>query len=196
VSWSGGNFNSGLGATLNNQGGGVFDLQGDMTWAYNQGGNPPVINNTGTMRKSAGTGTTTLQAVMNNDGTMSVQSGTLNQMKSGDSHGTFNAMAGATLSFGAEGMILESNSTVTAAGTVAFSGASVDINGTYNVSNTVISGGTANFNGPASTVNGTLNGGNLGGSGILTVSGATDVDGREHERKRSDSDPERGDAVD
>jgi hypothetical protein len=108
---------------------------------------------------------------MNNDGTVSVQSGTLNQMKSGDSHGTFNAAAGATLSFGGEGMTLETNSTVSAAGTVAFAGASVDINGTYNVSNTVISGGTANFNGPASTVNGVLSGGNLGGSGVLTVSG-------------------------
>jgi hypothetical protein len=133
---------------------------------------------------------------MNNDGTMSVQSGTLNQMKSGDSHGTFNAMAGATLSFGAEGMILESNSTVTAAGTVAFSGASVDINGTYNVSNTVISGGTANFNGPASTVNGDLNGGNLGGSGILTVSGALMWTGGSMNGSGSDSDPETGDAVD
>jgi len=78
ASWSGGNFSSGLGATFNNQGGGVFDLQGDMTWAYNQGGNPAVLNNTGTVRKSAGTGSTTLQAVMNNDGTVSVQSGTIN----------------------------------------------------------------------------------------------------------------------
>jgi hypothetical protein len=114
---------------------------------------------------------------MNNDGTVSVQSGTLNQMKSGDSHGTFNAMAGATLSFGAEGMTLESQLDGERGRARWLSaGASVDINGTYNVSNTVISGGTANFNGPASTVNGTLNGGNLGGSGILTVSGALMLD--------------------
>src|SRR5262249_40953867 len=132
---------------------------------------PPVVNNTGTMKKSGGSGTSTLQVQVNNNGTLDVQSGTVNLIKSGDSHGSFNAGAGATLSFGAEGMTLEINSTVTAAGTVSFTGANGEINGSCSVGNAVISGGAANFNGPASTINATLNGGALAGSGVLSVSG-------------------------
>src|SRR2546423_4550598 len=61
---------------------------------------------------------------------------------------------------------------LTAAGTVSFSGGSVDINGSYSVSgNTVISGGGANFNSNATMSNVTLSGGGVGGSGTVTVSG-------------------------
>src|SRR5439155_8362767 len=90
-----------------------------------------------------------------------------------DSHGTFNAAAGATLNFAGGTMTLESNSTLTAAGTVSFSGATVEVNGSYTVSgSTAISGGTANFNWNATSAGGALSGGNLSGSGALTVSGA------------------------
>src|SRR6266480_4628933 len=68
-------------------------------------------------------------------------------------------------------MTLGGNSRRTAAGTVSFSGGSVDINGSYSASNTVISGGGANFNSNAAMSNVTLSGGGVGGSGTVTVSG-------------------------
>ncbi len=78
LAWSGGNFNSGSGATINNQTGGVFDLQGDQTWAYNLGGNPPVLNNAGTVKKTGGAGASTFGSVVNNNGALDVQTGTIN----------------------------------------------------------------------------------------------------------------------
>jgi len=95
LAWSGtGIFYSGNGATLNNLSGGLFDLQSDPTWIYNQGGNPPVVNNTGTLRKTAGTGTSTFNSVVNNDGTLDVQSGTLNLAGPSASNGTSGLVQG------------------------------------------------------------------------------------------------------
>src|SRR5438132_11428388 len=89
IRWSGGDIWSGSGATINNQAGGLFDLQADQTWTYNQGGAPPVLNNAGTVQKSAGTGTTAFESIVNNGGTLAVQSGTVNMVNGGDSHGNF-----------------------------------------------------------------------------------------------------------
>src|SRR5207302_514441 len=169
---SGGDIWSGSGATINNQAGGLFDLQADQTWTYNQGGAPPVLNNAGTVQKSAGTGTTAFESIVNNGGTLAVQSGTVNMVNGGDSHGNFSVVAAATLNFGGGAMTLETNSTVSAAGTIGFSGGAVDINGGYTVSgNTVLNGATVNFNTSASMANGTLSGGNLSGVGTFTVNG-------------------------
>src|SRR5205814_5883977 len=77
----------------------------------------------GTFQKSGGTGSTAIGPAFNNNGTLNVQSGTISFYSGGDSHGTFNAAAGATLNFAGGTMTLESNSTLTAAGTVSFSGA-------------------------------------------------------------------------
>jgi hypothetical protein len=84
LSWSGtGNLNSGNAATINNQVGGLFDLQSDQAWIYNQGGNLPMLNNAGTFRKSGGTGTSTLQATATNSGTLALLSGTVTMGGSG-----------------------------------------------------------------------------------------------------------------
>ncbi len=77
MTWSGGTINSGVGATLNNQGGGLMDMQSDDLWANNLGGAAPVLNNAGTLRKSAGSGTSTIQAACNSSGTVDILSGTL-----------------------------------------------------------------------------------------------------------------------
>ena len=171
ASWSGADIWSGGGATITNQAGGVFDVQGDASFLANQGG-PVTINNAGTFKKSGGTGTTSITAAFNNSGSVIVQTGTLSLGNGGDSHGSFNAQPGGVLNFAGGAMTLESNSGVTGAGTIGFSGGTVDVNGGYTVSgSTVINGGTANFNGSATTVGGSLSSGTLGGSGNLTVSG-------------------------
>jgi hypothetical protein len=56
----------------------VFDLQSDQTWNYIMGGALPVLNNTGTLKKSGGSGTSAFDGIVNNDGALNVQSGTVN----------------------------------------------------------------------------------------------------------------------
>jgi len=84
-------------STLNNLAGSVYDMQGDVQvtglwvgWGwpiYSSGG---TINNAGLFRKSAGTGTATIQdTYFNNTGTVEVDSGTL-------AFGNFTQTAGST----------------------------------------------------------------------------------------------------
>ncbi|MDB6016416.1 MAG: repeat-containing protein, partial [Pedosphaera sp.] len=82
LNWSGtGNINMGAASAINNSG--TFIAQNDMQFYNNTGGFPaPVVNNTGTFRKTGSTGQTVF-AVNNggvnftNTGTVDLQSGTL-----------------------------------------------------------------------------------------------------------------------
>src|SRR2546423_13387745 len=61
ANWSAGQFNAGVSAVWNNQGGSIFDVQGDLLLAYAGGGNPLAFNNSGTLKKSSGAGAVTPQ---------------------------------------------------------------------------------------------------------------------------------------
>ena len=79
TTWSGsGNINSGLGAVFNNLAGGIFDVKNDRSFSYNLGGGAPVFNNTGTVRKTSGAGTTTISVTFNNTGIIDIQTGIVN----------------------------------------------------------------------------------------------------------------------
>ncbi len=69
-----GGFNRTGSAVLNNLETGVIDIRADGGIIYGYG---LPLNNAGTMVKSAGTGTSTIQAAMNNTGTIEVQTGVL-----------------------------------------------------------------------------------------------------------------------
>jgi hypothetical protein len=64
---------------INNLAGALFVVQGDLFFDHSiwAPADPPTINNAGTFRKSAGTGTSTFEAIFNNTGTVEVQTGTL-----------------------------------------------------------------------------------------------------------------------
>ncbi len=63
--------------TLSNLAGGLYDFQSDET-AVTSGGGTNAVNNAGAVRKSAGSGTTSISNVpFNNSGSVDVQSGTL-----------------------------------------------------------------------------------------------------------------------
>ena len=79
-----------------NQSGALFDIQNDTLLNYNFGGE--LFNNAGTLRKSAGTNTTTVSVQFNNTGTVNVQSGTLALQRSGSVGGQYTTSAGATTS--------------------------------------------------------------------------------------------------
>jgi hypothetical protein len=73
VTWSGsGNINGANNAVFNNQSGALFDVQTDAAF-----GGSISLNNAGTFKKSADTGTTTVNALFSNAGTLDVEIGTV-----------------------------------------------------------------------------------------------------------------------
>jgi len=82
ATWSGaGNIRTDNGwgpIVIDNLLGATFDIQNDSEMlAYNVSSGWPVFNNAGVLRKSAGTGETHLEMIVNNTGTVEVQTGTL-----------------------------------------------------------------------------------------------------------------------
>jgi hypothetical protein len=140
-----------------NQPGALFNVQNDQSMS---GAGSPYFNNLGTLQKSAGTNTTTLNLPFNNTGGVNVASGTV-------------ALAAGGMGSG----------TITGAGSVSVPGGTFTLNGA--APNLILSGGTINGVGAAignltwssGTLQGTTTvtglaswtGGSLGNSGTLTV---------------------------
>jgi hypothetical protein len=159
------------GAVVNNQAGATFTVQTDRAFRPYTGG-PAVFNNAGAFTKAGGAGTTTVQGLFHNSGTVDVQAGTLALAEGGGSAGgTFTAEAGATLHFAGGYFGIDAASAVGGAGTVdfslgnvAFSPVVVDLAGAYDVSgSTAVNNATANLAGTITAVGDslTLGGGNL-----------------------------------
>jgi hypothetical protein len=60
------------GAAFNNLAGALFNMQNDGTFGFGNAGTRPAFNNSGTVRKSAGTGTTTFNVSVTNSGLFQV----------------------------------------------------------------------------------------------------------------------------
>jgi hypothetical protein len=186
VAWTGnGNILfSGL-CTWNNLAGGVLDIQADGSFASVIGsGEQAVFNNAGTVRKSAGTGTTAMPGRMQFDssGTVDVQSGTLAIQGPGVGSGQFTAGINGTLEFGDYSADwgsyqLAATSSVTGAGNVTFAGRGPSIGGAYAITGqTSVSAFSVDFLHDASMTTLTIasissTGEVIGGRGDLTVSG-------------------------
>jgi len=150
----------GSGGVINNLPGATFEVRNDTAFI----GFNATFNNAGTLIKSAGTGTTQIDGVFNNSGTVDVQSGTLQLRNGGTSSGTFEGAEGTTLNFSRGTHTLEASASVSFPD-VIFSGGTVNLAGAYTVSgSTSVTGGTANFN-PGATVS------NVGSS--LTINAGT-----------------------
>src|SRR5205807_1282090 len=121
--WTGGGFvAANNGGIWNNQPGSLFDAQADASFV-NFSGAPVQFNNRGLVRKSAGSGTTSLGVAFTNAGTVHVQTGTL----SFDSLSNF---AGGTLTGGIyilEGTLHLNGDLQTNAATVMLDGPSAQI---------------------------------------------------------------------
>lgn len=167
----------------------LFDIQGDSSISC-VCAVPPLFHNTGTLQKSLGTGVSIITAPVNNDGSVAVNSGTLQFFTTGTHNGSFNPASGAFLFFLGNNTF-NAPSTLTGAGTTTFttgtstinsgtvtpatltiSSANVTLNsaatiGVLNVQNTAVLSGT----GPI-TINGAgsdWSGGTISGSGTLTI---------------------------
>ena len=186
------------GATVNNLAGATFDVQtaGDLT-----GG---TFNNAGTVIKVAGggNGVTRVLAALNNTGTVTVQSGSLELDGGGQHAGSFAVETLATLQFGGGTHTFVPGASVSGAGTVQWAGGTTNFDaGTYNVSGTtevsngrhtfaaaatIVAVGTVQLSGGAvdfssadalSTAAYTQSGGTLDGSDVLTVTGPVEWSG-------------------
>ncbi|MCC6124260.1 MAG: hypothetical protein IT426_04815 [Pirellulales bacterium] len=125
-----GNFYAqGTNAAFDNLAGGLFDCRSDSSISTFTGAGA-TFNNSGTFRKSAGSGKSLVAWTFNNAGIVEVQTGTLRLSGGGTHRGTFNVAAGTKLEF--------------SQGTHSFSGAAFSNSGTI-----LLSGGTAYFNAPA-----------------------------------------------
>jgi hypothetical protein len=111
-------FSQQYGATVENGILSTIDFDGDSTWSGDSTG---TINNQGTIKKTAGTGTATINDLtLVNDGAVTLTSGTLDLETGGTATGSFSAAAQTTLEFGHSSFAFNSTSSVTGAGTVEF----------------------------------------------------------------------------
>ena len=159
TTWTGaGNINSGQGAVFNNLAGATFDVRNDRSFRFNLGGDASVFNNlTGaTFRKSAGAATTTMNVSLQNDGTVDVDTGTLNITRAGASTSAFDVATGATLKF-------STNYTANKGTAIIGAGSTQLTSGTFSL------GATATGVDAVTALNLVFAGGTLGGTGDLTI---------------------------
>jgi uncharacterized repeat protein (TIGR01451 family) len=184
------------GAVFNNAN--LFDIQGDVGIACNCAV-PPLFNNTGTLRKLAGTGNAVIDVPLNNNGVVNAGLGNLKFFGAGAHNGSFTVASGSAISFDANHS-LNAPSSLTGVGAIDFSAGTSTINsgtitlGTFSVDNasvtlnapvtarTLTVHNAAFINGPGSiTLNSTgspfsfWTGGTIGGSGTLTLGSTSNL---------------------
>ncbi len=159
-------------ALLSNTPTGTLDLTADGTPFSGATGNP-LFANAGTLRKTAGAGTTTVPLPCPNAGSVQVNSGTM-VLTLGDSTGSFTVASGATLSVNGTATLADSAS-ITGAGNFTVTTGLLTNRGTFNVSGTnTFTGGTAVFAGGCTLTNTlVINGGTVGFDGTGTVAPAS-----------------------
>ncbi|MEI6075094.1 MAG: choice-of-anchor Q domain-containing protein, partial [Verrucomicrobiota bacterium] len=168
VVWAAGTITDSGSLIYNN---GLWDAQSDFSFSFPNFGTPPVFNNAGTFRKSAGTGTTTLDSyhTFNNSGALDVRSGTVSLYGSGanTAPGVFNTTNGATVSFNGN-YTFNNGSQITGTGTNLLAAGATTLNGNITFTKLTQTGGalagTHVLNG-----NFQFNGGNWATTGSTTI---------------------------
>jgi Bacterial Ig-like domain (group 3) len=158
------------GSTLTNQQSGMFDFQADSSFGFSS--TPGTLDNLGTVKKTAGTGTSALNVVFNNEnGVIAATSGTISVDSAAGgaiSGGTFNIGQGATLDLTGGATVSYSGSyTGTGLGTVSLNSGTLGIGS---------GGATFDFNpGLFQWTGGTINTstGNLTNTGTISLAGAS-----------------------
>ena len=159
-------YSHGQGAGINLAAGQTFDFQGDSDFDHGQGGVRGTFTNQGNITKSSGTGTSTLDMVLqHSNGVVSSSSGELSFGGDITATAPFTVAAGAFLRFNAGNHALNPGAQVTGAGTVRFSANTVSLNDLYDVTGGTqqFPSGTTSFNNAALVLN----------VGPLTITGGT-----------------------
>ena len=149
-------------------GSGWVAITGTMAWT---GG---TVDATGTLfiangaTLNASSPEMSLPLVFDNYGTTNVDAGTLSLDGGGTAIGNF--VVSSILKF-TKDYTLAAASSVTGGGAVAFTSGTTTVAGTYTVTTTNITGAEVDFNGTESPVNLPLSGGDMGGTGTVTITG-------------------------
>jgi len=93
ATWGAGDL-AATGGVWNNQAGATLDLQADVNWVDASG--TSLLNNAGTVTKSAGPGTASIHAAINDSGAVAVDGGTLAFNNGGQLGGVWQVAGGAT----------------------------------------------------------------------------------------------------
>jgi hypothetical protein len=129
INWSAYNGN------LINSSGGLVDIQADVS--VDNAGNSLGFVNQGTVRKSGGTGITSINPIFNNTGKLDVQTGTVKLTGGGSGGGQFTTAEGTTLIFANSYQATN----ISGAGTNLFTGGAVTLSGNLTTSNNILAGG-------------------------------------------------------
>jgi uncharacterized repeat protein (TIGR01451 family) len=145
VTWTGGRFDHGQGAVINNTA--TWDLQSDDDFLFTQGGVRGTFNNNGTFTKSAGSGLSTfdMNLVHSAAAVINVLTGTLQFNADSASSGDYNVTGALDLNSGTHSF--NSGATVTGSGSLVL-GATVSFNAGSVTSTTapiLLNGGTTTF---------------------------------------------------
>ena len=156
TTWTGATLNTGVGATFNNLTGSKFDIKTDQFLIFNLGGAASRFVNDGTILKSAGTGTATLDLFVDNNKSVQVQSGMLT-FGEGSTHdgATLTGAAGTTLGFAGLTHDINAGSSISGFSTVHFDFGAVNVAGSIDVAatgTTLVSGATVNLTGTAASL--------------------------------------------
>ncbi len=145
----------GTGASVTVQTGGLYEFK---NYSCNISGTDGTVNNNGVIKKTVDNGLVTISRTLNNQGTIDVQTGTLELSGSGTSTGVLKNAAGTTLKFSASYILGSGNSLTNVAGDIL-------------VTNTLSFSADATFP-VGSTLK--LEGGTLGGNKTITIAGSMD----------------------
>jgi hypothetical protein len=158
-----GSCQGGIGELVNLPGA-LVDVQGDNSINYGCNTTELLVNQ-GVLRKSGGTGTTTIVPKFNNSGTLDVQTGTVS-LYTGQGSGQFLPEAGATLIFSAT---YEVDNNLTGAGTNLLDGGTFTLNGNINGSNVVLNGASLLASNTVVNSGLTWNSGQINAGSVVTV---------------------------
>jgi hypothetical protein len=152
---------------------GVFDIQGDPQWVFNQGGAQSVFDVQGTVLRTTSAGTASVPG-LSVSGNLFVSSGVLAVNNNATSSGVLDVGALAELRFVSGTQTLDATSSVTGQGTVAVVGGAVNASGAWNFAGlTQVAGGSLNYSAAGGTTGDlAVSVGTLGGAagGVLGVS--------------------------
>ena len=151
-------------ATLTNNG--TLNLNGNSNIGNAGTG---TIDNSGTLAKIGGSGSSTIVAAVNNSGTVNAAIGTLRLSGGGTHSGSFSIAPGATLSFSGGTHTMTGAGSISGSGSLLFDGATATVGIPISVGALNVVQGVATLNAAADAAAFSLGGGTLGGSGTLTL---------------------------
>ncbi|HEV2437668.1 MAG TPA: hypothetical protein VG077_16865 [Verrucomicrobiae bacterium] len=181
INWTGSslniyNNNTTYTGIINNRPSGLFSIQSDQNCSSAGLGNESFVN-AGTVRKTAGLGTTTFGIVFTNSGTVDAESGAIHFTGSGNLGGTYNTASGAIIEFDTGSFTETGTVNISGSGLCRQNGATVILND--RIANFLLSSGNVVLT-PTFETNGTIQSLQLDGAtltGTNVVTGTLGIDG-------------------